>query len=194
MTQRVAALLRFGWQPSDGIGGRLRRFTQYAQKHLDPEIKRGRDAKETGAKHMRPEAYGKLQDDIKANKKRAAKLAKDQAAVEALQRQARETIETSNRAAAQVACDKAALFQERTKFEAQREVVLRELGKRVLDALALGNRLALAAYQALQRLAGVAEDALNAITTSSKFGSGAHSRPGSQYWTLWPLVSCRGQP
>ena len=27
MTQRVAALLRFGWQPSDGIGGRLRRFT-----------------------------------------------------------------------------------------------------------------------------------------------------------------------
>ena len=30
MTQRVAALLRFGWQPSDGIGGRLRRFTHPA--------------------------------------------------------------------------------------------------------------------------------------------------------------------
>lgn len=27
MRQRVAALLRFGWQASNGMGGRLRRFT-----------------------------------------------------------------------------------------------------------------------------------------------------------------------
>ena len=132
-------------------------WTAYAQKYLDPEIKRGRDARETGAKHMKPEPFGELQDKIKANKKLAAKLAKDQAAVEALRRQAREAIETTNRAAAQVAREAAALNGERQAFEAQCQEVLQLLGKRVRDALARGSDLALAAYQALQRLAHVPE-------------------------------------
>ena len=135
-------------------------WTAYAQKYLDPEIKRGRDAKETGAKHMQPEPFGELQDKIKANKKLAAKLAKDQAAVEALRRQAREAIETTNRAAAQVAREAAALNGERQAFDAQCQEVLQLLGKRVRNALARGSDLALAAYQTLQRLAGVPEEAV----------------------------------
>ena len=139
---------KYGHLHSKSYSGVQDSWAEYAQEHLDPTLLRGRPAKETKRKNLTPEEYKEMLAAIDAANERAAQIVRE--ASEEANDQAAEILRSARAAAA----------KHMAEVKTQALEVVKHLGKRVRQAVAearQGSKRALAAYQALQRLAGVPE-------------------------------------
>ncbi len=133
-------------------------WARHARQRLDPAFERGKDAKKTGLKHLRPEEYGRLQDAKKT-------VAADARSVhwEALRvDHDRETLQADQKA---LAAERAALRRERADTRAfgervrmQALEVLRRVGKRLAKAGREAAATAREQFSDLVRLTGDKSD------------------------------------